>query len=419
MDFQKERRHRILFLASWYPNKEHPVSGIFVKRHALAASQYCNVAVLHVHLGSSESSIDVSEENGILEVKVYRKLSTNPNRVIREISNQAAQYLGYLRCALKGYEIIDKNFGKAGSGALQRHTLFWIFCLILKVDKRHSLCYNRSLGRIPQGRRHIWQEIFSWKVLVRSIGKNAMAITTVSGKLRDAMLACGIINRYFVIPNVVDVAEMKSNQKKRRIKQILHVSLLKDDIKNVSGIIKAVKELSMKRKDFELHIIGSGNDKEKLEGLAREYSLLNEMIFFEGMVDVNEVSKFFYASDFFVLNSNFETFSVVTAEALACGKPVIATRCGGPEEFVKDNCGILIDSRDMDSLVKAMDYMLDNFSSYSSKEICEYAKSRFGYASVGKKFFDLYVSAIDTSKLFSQAFIPIIFFASISPLLLN
>lgn len=401
MDFQKERRHRILFLASWYPNKEHPVSGIFVKRHALAASQYCNVAVLHVHLGSTESSIDVSEDNGILEVKVYRKLSTNPNRVIREISNQAAQYLGYLCCALKGYELIDKNFGKPDLVHCNVILYSGFFALYLKLTKGipyvitdHWAGYLKEDGTF--GKRS-----FLGKVLVRSIGKNAMAITTVSGKLRDAMIACGIINRYFVIPNVVDVAQMKSNQEKRRIKQILHVSLLKDDIKNVSGIIKAVKELSIKRKDFELHIIGSGNDKEKLEGMAREYSLLNEMIFFEGMVDANEVSKFFYASDFFVLNSNFETFSVVTAEALACGKPVIATRCGGPEEFVKDNCGILIDSRDMDSLVKAMDYMLDNFSSYNSKEICEYAKSRFGYASVGKKFFDLYVSAIDSSELFS------------------
>jgi hypothetical protein len=45
---------KVLFLASWYPNREHPVSGIFVKRHALAVSNYCDVAVLYVHLGDVE-----------------------------------------------------------------------------------------------------------------------------------------------------------------------------------------------------------------------------------------------------------------------------------------------------------------------------------------------------------------------------
>lgn len=55
---------------------------------------------------------------------------------------------------------------------------------------------------------------------------------------------------------------------------------------------------------------------------------------------MNEVAGFFCECDFFVLNSNFETFSVVTAEALAYGKPVIATRCGGPEEFVNKIMGI-------------------------------------------------------------------------------
>ncbi|MCX6641889.1 MAG: glycosyltransferase, partial [Candidatus Bathyarchaeota archaeon] len=372
-----------------------------------------------VHLGSIDRSIDVAEDNGIIERRAYQKMSTNPNRWIRDLSNQAAQYLGNLRCALRGYELINKNFGKPDLVHCNVILYAGFFALYLKLTKgipyiitEHWAGYLKEDGTFNK-------RSFLGKGLIRSIGKNAKAITTVSGKLKDAMIACGITNCYSVIPNVVDVAEMKCSREKAGKKQILHVSLLKDDIKNVSGIIDAVKELSMKRKDFQLHIIGNGNDKEKLEDLARKYSLLNKMIFFEGMVNVNDVSNSFCASDFFVLNSNFETFSVVTAEALACGKPVIATRCGGPEEFVKDNCGILIESRDKDALVKAMDYMLDNFSSYNSKEISEYAKSRFGYDSVGKKFFDLYVSTIDSSELLSLALIAIIFFASISPLLLN
>jgi len=142
----------------------------------------------------------------------------------------------------------------------------------------------------------------------------------------------------------------------------------------------------MKRRDFELHIVGNGVDREKLEILSEKYGLLNRMIFFEGMVPVDEVASFFCECDFFVLNSNFETFSVVTAEALAYGKPVIATRCGGPEEFVNSNCGILIEPRDNDALVKAMNYMLDNFSTYNPEDIREYAKINLALMSLVKRY---------------------------------
>lgn len=71
-----------------------------------------------------------------------------------------------------------------------------------------------------------------------------------------------------MIPNVVDATETKCRKKNNSKKQILHVSLLKDDIKNVSGIIEAIKDLSMKR-DFELHIVGSGVDREMLEILRK------------------------------------------------------------------------------------------------------------------------------------------------------
>jgi glycosyltransferase involved in cell wall biosynthesis len=394
MDHQEKKRLKVLFIASWYPNKEHPVSGIFIERHAIAVSKYCDVAVLHIHLGSIDEGIDVKEENGILVVRVYRKISTHPNRLMRDISNQSAQYLGILRGALMGYDIICKKFGKPD--LVHCNVLLYAGFVALYLKLRYGVAYiltEHWAGYLEEDGTFKKRSSFG-KAFIRAIGKNASAITTVSGKLRDAMIACGIENDYLVIPNVVDVTKTKCGKDRDFIKQILHVSLLKDDIKNVSGIIEAVKNLSLMRNDFELRIVGNGPDRERLEILAEKYGLLNKTIFFEGMVQVDEVSRFFCECDFFVLNSNFETFSVVTAEALAYGKPVIATKCGGPEEFVKDSCGILIEPRDEGGLVKAMDYMLDNFSRYNSKEIREYAKDKFSSDVVGEEFFRIYEKAI-------------------------
>ncbi len=73
---------------------------------------------------------------------------------------------------------------------------------------------------------------------------------------------------------------------------------------------------------------------------------------------------------------------------------MIATRCGGPEEFVDDKCGILVEKSDVEGLAKAMDYMLDNYGRYDSKEIAKYAKSRFSSLVVGKMIYDVYKSVL-------------------------
>jgi glycosyltransferase involved in cell wall biosynthesis len=46
--------------------------------------------------------------------------------------------------------------------------------------------------------------------------------------------------------------------------------------------------------------------------------------------------------DIFALSSNTEGFSIACIEAMACGAPVVATRCGGPEQIINERCGILV-----------------------------------------------------------------------------
>jgi glycosyltransferase involved in cell wall biosynthesis len=50
-----------------------------------------------------------------------------------------------------------------------------------------------------------------------------------------------------------------------------------------------------------------------------------------------------------------EPFGLVTLEAMACARPVVATRVGGPSEFVPLGAGVLVDPLDEDALVEALD----------------------------------------------------------------
>lgn len=57
-------------------------------------------------------------------------------------------------------------------------------------------------------------------------------------------------------------------------------------------------------------------------------------------------------------------------EALACGKPVVATNIGGPSEIVIPEVGVLVPPRNSAALAEAIDHMLANFREYNPEKNC-------------------------------------------------
>ena len=106
--------------------------------------------------------------------------------------------------------------------------------------------------------------------------------------------------------------------------------------------------------NLNLKIVGSGSELDKLSGKVRKLGL-NDRIRFEGEADRNKVRELIQKSDFLILPSKYETFGNVLLEAMACGKPVVATKCGGPEEIVTQQTGLLADLSSDDLAQKIME----------------------------------------------------------------
>jgi glycosyltransferase involved in cell wall biosynthesis len=86
---------------------------------------------------------------------------------------------------------------------------------------------------------------------------------------------------------------------------------------------------------------------------------LQDVCRFGGMLRRDEVRNLLTRSDVFVLPSFGETFGVALGEAMACGKYVIATRCGGPEFVIEAGTGVLIDRGNPLQLADALEKALD------------------------------------------------------------
>jgi len=133
--------------------------------------------------------------------------------------------------------------------------------------------------------------------------------------------------------------------------------------KGLGYLIEAVQLLVEKQiGSFELEIGGDGPDREKLKQLARSLGV-KRYCHFSGALSRQQIRESMQNCDVFVLSSLHETFGVVVGEAMACGKPVISTRCGGPEFIVNEQNGVLVDVANSHALADAMeDFIAGRFS---------------------------------------------------------
>ena len=110
----------------------------------------------------------------------------------------------------------------------------------------------------------------------------------------------------------------------------------------------------------------------------------------KGFCSRDQMAADYRNSDLFILPSWSETFGVVYIEAMAAGLPVIATRCGGPEDFVTEENGLLIPVGDRDELIRAMDQMWEDCARYDRAAIAENAVSRFSAEAIARQLTDIY-----------------------------
>lgn len=111
---------------------------------------------------------------------------------------------------------------------------------------------------------------------------------------------------------------------------------------------------------FELvfRIAGSGPMEKELKAFAKELGLA-EKVFFLGFCP--DIYRIMSNSDVLVLSSRSEGLSLSLLEAMAMGKPVIATDVGGNPEIVKHGItGILVPPADPNALADAMEYLIKN-----------------------------------------------------------
>jgi glycosyltransferase involved in cell wall biosynthesis len=91
-----------------------------------------------------------------------------------------------------------------------------------------------------------------------------------------------------------------------------------------------------------------------------------------------------------VTSQRCETFGNVVVEALASGVPVVATRCGGPEDIVADEVGRLVPIGDPDALARAIREVWEQRDGFPPERLARYARERFSQERIAAQLIALY-----------------------------
>ena len=177
----------------------------------------------------------------------------------------------------------------------------------------------------------------------------------------------------------------------RNKKIILNVGNLYHEVKGHKYLIEAMSEVIKHRKDVLCIIVGKGKlypeIKKQIESLG-----LNNYVKLAGGKPYYEIPIWMNACDVFVLPSLSESFGVVQIEAMACGKPVVATRNGGSEEIIVSNdYGLICDPARPKELAENILLSLDK--NWNSEKIVSYV-SQFSLQVVSKRILDIYDSVL-------------------------
>lgn len=128
--------------------------------------------------------------------------------------------------------------------------------------------------------------------------------------------------------------------------------------KGIAYLISAVREVVDRHPRTRLVIVGDGEERARLQAQIAALRLPGNVALLGNRRDVAELMNGF---DIVVLPSLWEAFGLVLVEAMACGKPVVATAVGGIPEIVEhDRTGILVPARAVTPLAQALTRLIEN-----------------------------------------------------------
>lgn len=372
---------RILHITPWFPNELNHSEGVFIEDHICALANHCENTILHVHFNASL-------ENQVEQRNKYRFIRKKANSIINK-----------WRFKEHGATKLIEKFIAENEGEFDLVNFYIAYPNAIKIDllKRRfkglkfaitecwsAYHHNFNLPENHKGRKRIAQ-IFHHNTPLA-------VVSTALGKDIQKFSAQTEL-KFTVIPNIVKLesAHFKPKEKSGKTTLISINNWSKE--KDPKTLVAAFDLLCEKGFEIELRLFGNTDKFEKIQHIVDSSKNKDKIILGSGL-SKNEVIDELQRSDIYCQCSRYETFSIICAEAISTGTPVVASNVGGIKDFVNEKNGVLVSQNDAESWALAIEKTIqenDHFEMHSmSREILE----KFSPSAVGSRFFNFFESII-------------------------
>ena len=145
-------------------------------------------------------------------------------------------------------------------------------------------------------------------------------------------------------------------------------------------LIDSFKSLIEGIPSARLIIVGGGPLHDELNEQVRRLKL-ESSVTLTGELPKSKVLRLVEVSNVLVVASQWETFGNTVLEGMHLGKPIVSTKCDGPETIVTEATGILCDQNE-DAMSAALNWMYKNYASFDSSKIAEHCRNTYSEEAV-------------------------------------
>lgn len=229
---------------------------------------------------------------------------------------------------------------------------------------------------------------------IRWLWHDADALVAVSNGLREYALETTSEAPITVIPNAIELSEFipPRHRNHEGPVRLLFVGRF-NAFKNVETLLEAAARLKNKGVDnFELQLIGEGEQRANLERLTVENELTKHVRFL-GWVARDSIVNYYRQADLFVTATTWEGMPNTVLEAMACGLPVVASRASGLEELVHEGInGYLVPINDPAALADRLADLVENpyERQRMGKESRKVAEQEFAWEYISEQYIEIY-----------------------------
>jgi glycosyltransferase involved in cell wall biosynthesis len=391
----------VLVIPSWYPHRRNPIEGIFSREHALAIGAMrpdWNVAVSL--WGQSETVLRIREPWMWPTVFSWAR-DRGRNALSRNVVEYRSPALVWSDRLLHGRRdaIVDACLRNWESAQRDIGPIDVIHAFVsypggwaaMKLSERTGVPYviSEFMGG-PFPFPAYLDDRGSLRDFVAEPLARASVRMGVSPTQIERMEELGV-DDVELVPLMVDedVFSPGSDSVAEPGRFFTVAALIPD--KGIGDLLQAAAAVLRDRPMVTFRIRGEG-DREPWLAQARNLGIEHHVVFLDRL-SAKELADEYRRCAAFVLPSHHEAGATSVIEALACGRPVVSTRCGAPEYLVTPETGLLVDVGAAAPLAAALRVVVDEPNRFDSSAIRADFVHRFSRSVVVGRFEDAYLRA--------------------------